>query len=507
MKENNDHLLFTRLPWQIFSLNRERLISRNKIASHNIPFSCFMFQRGINSASVSHAPLLHEGSTLAHYPMNPIKGRLTESIANRTVSDGFLSGTGKWIPGSPARIGNTGIDGLYFHTDRTGNIRDVLVTEAKYDTSRLSTTTTGRQMGAKWTSERLYRTSRMYSNLKEEISRKSVSRYFKSKGKNTIKVPLRNGNVAEVWRTNDGLAFFSNDKNVSVVEIELQSRRVSQGLKLRAEGKIPYRSRIIRYKSVGKQHQISITSLDAKTGMKNKVEKIEGRYKDLPDKFRKMLHSEFEKVFCKMGKSRLDARKLADSACKDPKFLKSMRRDARWTWKAGLDRQAGVVAIKAGCAAFIFDISLRYIVTKNIYLKQSANIGALGTLSTFVGRYADTQVDTLLCTTRIGQNILKRIPLRAVAGTPIPKLIGNVAGGIAASAVFAYGLYLLGYSDLKTANRTMFASGVGISGGVTVSYGTVSLVAIFWNCKHRDPNCFIEWCSGYKCNICMDWRW
>ena len=108
--------------------------------------------------------------------MNPIKGYFTESLMETFVTKGFLHETGKWVSGTPARIGNKGIDGLFFHTDRSGNIRDLLVEEAKYGSSKLGMTASGRQMSESWINPRLNQIKNIYAKLAKELSDNKVHR-------------------------------------------------------------------------------------------------------------------------------------------------------------------------------------------------------------------------------------------------------------------------------------------------------------------------------------------
>jgi hypothetical protein len=53
------------------------------------------------------------------------------------------------------------------------------------------------------------------------------------------------------------------------------------------------------------------------------------------------------------------------------------------------------------------------------------------------------------------------------------------AGGMAASAIFSYGLYLLGYSDLAAANRSMMAGALGSAAGGLASAGVLWAITTY----------------------------
>jgi hypothetical protein len=105
--------------------------------------------------------------------------------------------------------------------------------------------------------------------------------------------------------------------------------------------------------------------------------------------------------------------------------------------------------------------------------------GSLGGTSATTGYYVGTQIQALLYATKAGQSILRSMPIRSLAGKSGSALLGGVVGGTATQAVFLYGLYFLGYSDLRSANRAMIAGGLGTIGGTGASAATMALVVKF----------------------------
>lgn len=83
-------------------------------------------------------------------------GELNERVMNRY----YTSSGWRQLPGE---IGRNGIDGLFVKYRRDGSIRDVLISESKYNFSPLGNTLHGRQMSQQWTLRKiddLYRTTR-----------------------------------------------------------------------------------------------------------------------------------------------------------------------------------------------------------------------------------------------------------------------------------------------------------------------------------------------------------
>ncbi len=153
-----------------------------------------------------------------------------------------------------------------------------------------------------------------------------------------------------------------------------------------------------------------------------------------------------------------------------------MSRDPRWTWKAGLDRYALGTAAVAGGLTLLLNVALQLRAGK-LSLNRSVAIGTVGTISGFAARYGGVQIQSLLTATRVGQNLLTAIPLRSIGGAPLPSVLGGVGGGLLATAVFAYGSWLLGQSDQQTAHRQLAAGAVGIASGVAFRAGTFGLAA------------------------------
>lgn len=254
----------------------------------------------INESSTTLAGLLHEGPPINSYDMNPIKGNLTESLMEKIITKGFLRETGQWVSGTPSRIGNTGIDGLFFRTDRFGNICDLLVEEAKYGSSQLGMTASGRQMSKSWIKPRLNQTKNLYANLAKELNINEIhqmSKFAMKNANNIINTPLKNNGKASIWKTKNGFAYYSENSRLRPTEIIIQAKRVAQRLQLSANGKLPYKARIIRYDSIGNQHRITIQSLDQKTGKCISKQVIRGEFSQLPKNIRKVIHQGLKRYF------------------------------------------------------------------------------------------------------------------------------------------------------------------------------------------------------------------
>ena len=73
--------------------------------------------------------------------------KLSGNTIERMMDSFYQRGGWKKLEGE---IGNSGIDGLYYKLGRSGQVVDVLVTEAKYNESILQETRSGTQMSKQW---------------------------------------------------------------------------------------------------------------------------------------------------------------------------------------------------------------------------------------------------------------------------------------------------------------------------------------------------------------------
>jgi hypothetical protein len=95
------------------------------------------------------------------------KGEFGEAHMNRYLTK-YLRATGNWQP-IRARVGPQGIDGMYLKYNRVGQVTDMIVSEAKYGSSRLGMTKDGIQMGGKWTVSRIRSLSGYYNEIAQTI--------------------------------------------------------------------------------------------------------------------------------------------------------------------------------------------------------------------------------------------------------------------------------------------------------------------------------------------------
>jgi hypothetical protein len=409
--------------------------------------------------------------------MSHLKGDLTEHLAGKLLAHGFFEESGPWIGITPHRTGNAGIDGLMVRVRGNGSL-DLMVVESKYGSSKLGMTKSGPQMGRQWTSKHLEATARDYQDLSAFGKGKRLVRgstWARKHAKGVLRVPLDDGKYADVWMSGDKLCFNSNDPDIANHRIK---RRLAQlGSRLEEASLYPhrYRSRLFRLEAVGSNHRVTLQAIDPNTLEKTLGEIYEGPFDKLPKHIQKMLRGTFTKHFQALGWSRESAEKMADKACKDAQYFKEMSKHPRWSPWAGMDRYLLYTSVGSALAAFAVDALVQLLTAGRIDWKRSAALGLVGGVAGGVGYYVGIQVHTFLVTTEIGRSLIEALPSKYFAHRSAAAVAGGLASGLVASAILAYGAYLMGYSDLRSANRQMVAGGAAIVGGAGFTSGAMAL--------------------------------
>jgi hypothetical protein len=418
---------------------------------------------------------VHQGPPLASWEMNSLKGTITEKAMDRGLMTGAFESS-SWSVVTPDKVGNRGIDGIYFRTDKSGNLRSLMVAEAKYGTSKLGKTGTGVQMSRTWTRPRLLSTARSYSNLSKEIYRKGAyqTRLQPPEGTKVISIPYKEGKTIHVWKHNGNLIYYSDEPVPSAV-VAQQAKRTSMTLSAAANGQMDYRSSLFRFDVKNGQWKIEIQRLDPETA------KPIGPPKQIPitESTKKQLAKSLEEAFVQDGCSREKAKALAKKCVDDPDFFKKMRRNARMNWKSGLDFQTMKIALLSGFLAFGLSVAISVFSGSVIDWKRSIGISLLTAGATFIGQYAGIQVASALLVTDIGKKLISVIAVKVLGIARLANTIGGFFGGIITSALVSYGSWILGYCDIRTANKSMASGAIGSLGGIIAYFGAQGAVIAF----------------------------
>jgi hypothetical protein len=105
----------------------------------------------LHAEVVARNPLLN--ATQVHHAV----GGISESLMVR-----FFESSG-WVK-AEGQVGRTGFDGLFLKLDASGQIRDVLIVESKYNSSALKSTNYGTQMSHEWVKRKVVELQAYYPN-------------------------------------------------------------------------------------------------------------------------------------------------------------------------------------------------------------------------------------------------------------------------------------------------------------------------------------------------------
>ena len=103
-------------------------------------------------------------------------------LVNEKIMDKYFEKTG-WTK-IEGEVGRNGVDGLYIKSDKNGNIKDVMLVEAKYNKSTINKTSDGaKQMSKEWSTKKIDKLIKKYPDNPEYkvIKQKIISGNYKAR--------------------------------------------------------------------------------------------------------------------------------------------------------------------------------------------------------------------------------------------------------------------------------------------------------------------------------------
>lgn len=420
--------------------------------------------------------------------MNIFKGDLVESMVHNSAIHGATSELRGWTPISPAKIGRTGIDHIFFDTDRAGNIQGAMVVESKAYSSRPGSTSYGPQMSKQWQTHNLKPTASMYRNLHLQLGKANISlqKVSSPTPKDAILVPMPNRRSIWVWEEGGNWKFSGDAKNVSLESIRTQLKRSTIYLQGMADGKISWRSRYFRYTYDGGDHCFSFRDVDLNTGkpLGYSSTPIKGPYSKLPKEFKAIFDKNVtQKLREYFPSATVDEIQMhLQSSRDDPKYLAQLQHEYEINKKA-LERAIGTTikaGIITGVVSVLIDLASQALMTQRWDWRQTAKMAGIGLAAGAAGSLVSSGTTFLLTTTPIGRQLTTAlagsIPSSATA---VANLISNTAGAFGITAVFAYLPYFLGWTNIHAANEAMLTGSLFGSGVFLASGGLVTIVSAF----------------------------
>lgn len=304
-----------------------------------------------------------------------------------------------------------------------------------------------------------------------------------------LQVNLPNGKAAVCWRagSNDPWKFAGPEKLLESAGVQYQ--KMSTFFNQAARGEIPYERILYRIKI--KDNILNVTVKDAflidKVGSEGLLpKKFDFTYKLRPSNlvaFREIIEKDISADISRMlpniPKSEVDVTaKNISKNVKDIEKLLTLTRE-------GFFKQSLNGAVVAGSVTALLDavlhVSLGYYFEKKVDMQRLVGSVGLSFLSGGSGYLAGQYASASLINSNVLDSIIK--PGTSIYGTTARTLAANelssIAGGSVAVALFAYGSYLMGYTDIDTAHRSAIIGLSGVGVGALASVGITSAVVFF----------------------------
>jgi hypothetical protein len=422
---------------------------------------------------------------------NLLKGGFGEAHMNRYMMP-YLRPAGAWQPIS-ARLGVKGIDGLQIRFDSAGRPVGLIVTEAKYGSSRLGMTKDGIQMGESWIAKRLTQMGKHYRTIAGSIRSGTMQLAGPegSVGKQRIEFRAENGKAYVFTRENARSAWKLVGKLSQLNEqAAMRAEVIGDHLSRAGVGDVAYERYIYRVKFEGNSMRITIKdamNLDAlgsearlPTLHKHSITLSTGTVRNLGI----IAEGELAKLI-QASNPRLTAREVQDYARlirTNPKSLEEVLENQGY-WTTG--RTIAFNSAVAGGVAAVLDVGVQ--VASQLLNGEPLDLGRIGrsagvsAVAGATGAAAGQELVNLMV--RNPNLYLARFSTRVASSLGIGssrfanQLLGGAAGGGIASVIMAYGSYLAGLCDLETAHRSAVAGVAGTIGGA-VTGGAIMATAI-----------------------------
>ena len=399
-----------------------------------------------------------------------LKGTIGEFFAERYFLNNQLEQNirGNWVSLNP-RTGPQGLDHLFLKTGKNGNLY-WMVGESKYGSSQLGTTAGGvRQLSTQWTTERIHKLGQQYSQIStQNVSCKSLPHV---PPKAQLDIPL-NGKTVSFWKDANNSWYFSGSPE-ELSQAQQMAQKMGKSL---ASPNCNFRVRLFHVEAVGNDLKITLYQVkpDEVSTIGNMKPSSEFYAKDILGKhvsdkeFKKTIAVALKKKFPHLSDEEL--REIADDITKKYKGGEFLR-TPRPVWQTVTLQSLASAGIAAAA-----DILTQLILTRKLRPGQTLVTAGSAGLGTASGQI----ISIVLLKSQIGNQMVRSVSSFLNIGTSMTRTaLSSGAGGIVGGLLLSYGMYFLGYSDIRQAHRSAIASTSGTLAGTCAAIGVPALVAQF----------------------------
>ncbi len=425
---------------------------------------------------------------------NLLKGGFGEEHMNRHLVKHFAK-TGGWSP-LQARLGSQGIDGLYLKYDASGQPTGLIVSEAKYGSSRLKPTADGIQMGKTWRAARLDGMGKNYRSIAESIraGKMTVAGPGGSVGKQRLQINLPGSGKAAVFTraaANKPWEFVGPRRLLN--EAGPQAERIGRYLQQASRGEVAYDSALYQIKLKDGTLHVTIKDVgslgaeigEAKLAIRHTLKILlnERQLATSVTILRSEVAKQLREHFPQLPPDAVDAYS---------KRLVRSKRDLEKILNSRPPSVASAIAwnsVKIGGVAAVMDVTTsivkQYLTTGTVRWREVAVSGGIAFASSATGAAVGQLTTAILLRSSLSHQLITRTSAILGIGSTrlMPPLIGGAVGGGVTSILFALGGYYAGYYDASTAARmgvvgvSSTALGMAASGGLfalATTIGTAS---------------------------------
>ena len=399
-----------------------------------------------------------------------LKGTIGEFFAERYFLNNQLEQNirGNWVSLNP-RTGPQGLDHLFLKAGKNGKLY-WMVGESKYGSSQLGTTVGGvRQLSSQWTTERIHKLGQQYSQIAtQDVSCKSLPHV---PPKVQLDIPLK-GKTVSFWKDANNNWYFSG----SPEELhEAQQMAQKMGNSLLAPN-CNFRVRLFHVEAVGNDLKITLYQVkpDEVSTIGNMKPSSEFYAKDILGKH--LSDKEFKKAIAQALKNKFpdrtdeELRELADDITKKYKSGEFLR-TPRPVWQTVTLQSLAAAGISA-----VMDVMMQLITTHKVQLGRTAVAAG----STGLGTASGQVIGIVLLKSQVGNQMVRSISSFLNVSTSMTRTaLSGLGGGVVTSLLLSYGLYFMGYSDIRQANRSAIIGTSGALAGTCAAIGIPTLVAQF----------------------------
>lgn len=426
---------------------------------------------------------------------NHLRGTLGEHFAEHFFLNNRLEEkiSGNWIPLAP-RTGPQGLDHLFLKVGKNGHYH-WMVGESKYGSSQLSTTVSGvKQLSPEWTIERIQKLGSNYVKLSQlqGVEMKQMP-YVTPKAK--FDVPLTSKRIVSFWQDDKGNWYFTGTKSELAAA---QGKAAKMGNSLLSPN-CNFRTRLFHIDVKGNDLQITICQV--KSGETKSLTQLmaDGNtilIKDIMgerisnDELKALIARALKNKFPNM--SEVELREMSEDIAHKYKNGELLAKP-RPIWLS-ITYQS---FIAAGIAGTIDAVS-QLIFTRKVHAGKVLFVGT----SAGIGAATGQILNIVLLKTNVGTQAVRSISgLLNVSSGLARSALSSLSGGMVSTLLLSYGSYLLGFADIKNANRSAVAGTAGVAAGATVGIGVPALVGTFATCGTGAPIATLSGAAATKATL------